>query len=82
MFVMLLCKGTSTLKAELLWSLKVEGVSNLGPPVARIVEDSVAAVTVIVLIVPNCRLSCMDSWLDTLALEVYTHFFVMCLQQH
>lgn len=75
MFVMQLCKGTSTLQAELLCSSKVEGVSNLGPVVARVAGDSVAAVTMIVLIVPNCLLSCMDFWPDTLALEVFTHLF-------
>jgi len=75
MFVMQLCKGTSTLNAELLWSFKVEGVSNLGPAVARVAEDSVAAVTMIILTVPNCLLSCMDSWPETLALEVFFHLF-------
>lgn len=65
MFVMQLCKGTSTLKAELLWSFEVERIPSLGAAVERAAGDSVVAVTITVLIVPNCLLSCMDSWPDT-----------------
>lgn len=89
MFEMQLSKGVSKLKAGLggqsfvspsylLWGqfLCVPRLFILGPLQQGLWEMLLMLLLPwLLLIVPNCLLSCMDSWPNTLLLKVFAHIF-------